>query len=385
MKTFYATCAILGAALPYSQLAVWLGERGLDVGAFAAAVFSSRISAFAWLDVLVSAIVLIALIVVEGRRLEIPFLWLPILATLGVGVSCGLPLFLLMRQARLERGAAGEPPDPGTKPRPAVALYDASYANFASTLYQKIREEAFGEDLGQNSWLTASELRKFTDWLRLGPGQRLLDVACGSGGPSVRLAKVTGCGVVGIDIHEQATANANTLARREWLAGRATFERLDAGRPLPWPPASFDAVICIDAINHLPDRRSLLAEWARLLKPGGRLLFTDPIVVTGPLSHSEIAVRSSAGFYLFVPPGEDERLVRAAGFELDTVEDVTDNMAEIARRRGAARAAHAAELRAIEGDATFDAQQEFFRVSEMIARERRLSRFAFLARKPLEG
>ncbi len=385
MKAFYATCAILGAALPYSQLAVWLGERGLDVGAFAAAIFSSHLSAFAWLDVMISAIVLLAFIVVEGRRLEIPHLWLPILATLGVGVSCGLPLFLLMRQARLERSADGEPAGDGKTPRRVVGLYDAAYANFASNLYQKIREEAFGEDLGQNSWLTAGELQKFAGWLRLGPGLRLLDVACGSGGPSLRLAKLTGCDVVGIDIHEQATANANVLARREGLAGRATFERLDAGRPLRWPPASFDAVICIDAVNHLPDRRWVLAEWARVLKPGARLLFTDPIVVTGPLSHSEIAVRSSAGFYLFVPPGEDERLLRAAGFELETVEDVTDNMTEIARRRCAARAAREAELRKIEGDATFDGQQEFFRVAEMIARERRLSRFAFLARKPLEG
>ncbi len=335
---------------------------------------------------MISAIVLLAFIVVEGRRLEIPFLWLPILATLGVGVSCGLPLFLLMRQARLERAADGErAAGDGKAPRRVVGLYDAAYANFASNLYQKIREEAFGEDLGQNSWLTAGELQKFAGWLRLGPGLRLLDVACGSGGPSLRLAKLTGCDVVGIDIHEQATANANALARREGLAGRATFDRLDASQSLPWPPASFDAVMCIDAVNHLPDRRSVLAEWARFLKPGGRLLFKDPIGVTIPLSHSEIGVRGSGGFYLFVPPGEDERLLRAAGFALEGVEDVTDNMTEIARRRGAARAAREAELRAIEGDPNFDGQQEFFRVSELIARERRLSRFAFLARKPLEG
>ena len=65
------------------------------------------------------------------------------------------------------------------------------------------------------------------------------------------------------------------------------------------------------------------------------------------------------------------------------MEDLTDKTAEVARRRGAARAAHEVELREIEGDASFDGQQEFFRVSELIARERRLSRFAFLARKPL--
>ncbi len=266
--------------------------------------------------------------------------------------------------------------------RPAVALYDAAYSNFASDLYRKIREEAFGEDLGQNSWLAASELHRFMGWLELGPGLRLLDVGCGSGGPAVRLAKRTGCEIVGIDIQEQANPNAVALARHEGVAERAAFQQGDASRPLPLSSASFDALLCIDAVNHLPDRGGVFAEWARVLKPGGRLLFTDPIVLTGPLSHSEIAIRSSAGFYLFVPPGEDERLLRAAGLEIETVEDVTDALAEIAGRRGAARAARAAALREIEGDATFEGQQEFFRVSERIARERRLSRFAFLAKKP---
>jgi hypothetical protein len=77
----------------------------------------------------------------------------------------------------------------------------------------------------------------------------------------------------------------------------------------------------------------VLSEWVRVLKPGGRLVFTDPIVITGPLTNAEIAVRSSAGFYLFVPPGEDERLLRAAGPELLRVEDLTGQVAEVDRQR----------------------------------------------------
>ena len=98
------------------------------------------------------------------------------------------------------------------------------------------------------------------------------------------------------------------------------------------PAASFDAVICIDAINHLPDRPLTLAEWARVLKPGGRVLFTDPITVTGPLTNGEIAIRSSIAFFLFVPSGYDEQVLHDAGFELVVVEDRTDNTATVARR-----------------------------------------------------
>lgn len=105
MKAFYSVCLILGTALPYWQLATWLGERGLDLRALAQAIVSNPISAFAWLDVLVSAVVLIVFIAVEGGRLGMRFLWVPVLATLGVGVSCGLPLFLLMRHVHVERVA----------------------------------------------------------------------------------------------------------------------------------------------------------------------------------------------------------------------------------------------------------------------------------------
>jgi hypothetical protein len=65
----------------------------------------------------------------------------------------------------------------------AVDLYGANYGRFASRLYSEIREQAFGEDIGQTGWLTASEQELFMGWLDLAPSHRLLDLACGSGGP----------------------------------------------------------------------------------------------------------------------------------------------------------------------------------------------------------
>src|SRR6185436_7935854 len=95
-------------------------------------------------------------------------------------------------------------------------------------------------------------------------------------------------------------------------------------QPLPFADASFDAIMCIDAINHLPDRPRVLADWARLLRPGGRLLFTDPTVVTGEISNQEIAVRASIGFFLFVAPNTDERMLASTGLHLVLKEDLTE-------------------------------------------------------------
>jgi SAM-dependent methyltransferase len=262
-----------------------------------------------------------------------------------------------------------------------VDHYGAQYGHFASRLYIQIRAETFGEDIGQNGWLTVEEQDMFLAWLALTPESKLLDVACGSGGPTLRIARITGCRVRGVDIHEQGIAAGRARAKEEDLTERATFEQLDGSQPLPFPDASFDAVICVDAVNHLPNRSRIFEDWARVLRPGGRLVFTDPIVVTGPLTNEEIRIRSSIGFFLFVPAGLDERLLADAGFRVAEAVDRTENMARMAERWHAARAARDAELRRLEGDATFDGQQRFFEVAARLAAERRLSRFAFHARR----
>lgn len=263
--------------------------------------------------------------------------------------------------------------------RSPVDHYGAQYKNFASELYAQIRSETFGEDIGQNGWLTADEQDLFLTCLFLDSGSKLLDVACGSGGPTLRIARICGCSVHGVDTHRQAIAEALARRDRDGLSEHATFEELDASRKLPLPGSSFDGLVCVDAINHLPDRRSVLADWARLLRPGGHLVFTDPIVVTGPLTSEEIAVRSSVGFFLFVPAGFDQRILEETGFSVMETIDRTENMARIAERWRSARSARSKELREIEGDATFDGQQRFFEVAARLAAERRLSRFAFHA------
>jgi SAM-dependent methyltransferase len=264
---------------------------------------------------------------------------------------------------------------------PSAGHYNVNYGNFQTELYAQIRQEAFGEDIGQNSWLTADELDRFVKWLDLSPGRTLLDVACGAGGPALRIATATGCAVAGLDVHGEAVTTANALAAQRGLAERAKFRSIDATGPLPFSDASFDAITCIDAINHFSDRPRVIAEWDRLLKPGGRLLFTDPITVTGPLTNAELAVRSSAGFYLFVPQGYDESVIVQCGLQLLLREDVTANMAKVAEARRAARASRSTALREIEGDQAYEGQQEFLAVAARVAGEGRLSRFVYVSKK----
>jgi hypothetical protein len=98
MRWIYLSLALVGAVLPYSQFLPWLAEHGPDLPLLLTELFSTRAGAFFGLDVLVSAVVLIAFIRREGARRKMSMLWLPVAATCLVGVSCGLPLFLYLRE-----------------------------------------------------------------------------------------------------------------------------------------------------------------------------------------------------------------------------------------------------------------------------------------------
>jgi hypothetical protein len=105
LRYVYLCLCLLGAALPCSQLAPWLATHGLNLSLFFSELFSTRIGAFFGMDVIVSALVLFVFICVEGRQLAMRHLWLPLVATFAVGVSLGFPLFLYMRQLKLEAQA----------------------------------------------------------------------------------------------------------------------------------------------------------------------------------------------------------------------------------------------------------------------------------------
>jgi SAM-dependent methyltransferase len=258
-----------------------------------------------------------------------------------------------------------------------VPLYASAYAGFSAR--EQVRRQTYGDDLGQSGWLTVDELKRFAEWLDLGAKTRLLDVGCGAGGPALCLAETIGLTVVGVDILAEGIATAGRLARERGLDSRASFVQVDAGGQLPFEDASFDAALSVDAMCHLPDRLRVLQELHRVTSPGARILFTDPTIVSGLVTGAELAARSSIGVYVFSVASTNEQLIGESGFRLLRSEDLTQNMAAIAGRWHAARTRFSDALIADEGGSTFDRVQGFLANCHLLASERRLSRYAYLA------
>lgn len=260
-------------------------------------------------------------------------------------------------------------------------LYNNIYGDFASNAEAAVRHATYGQDIGQSSWMTAEEWLRFADLLVVRPESHVLEVGSGSGGPAVYLATQRGCRVTGVDLNEHGVQNGAQLARQHGVDDRARFQQVDASKPLPFESATFDAVVSNDAMCHIANRQDVLRDWHRVVRPGGRILFTDAMIVTGLVSQEEIAARSSIGFYLFLPPGENERLIEQAGFGLLRTEDLTEAAAAIADRWHAAREQHRDELIGREGDANFSGLQRFLQCVQQVSAEHRLSRYCYLAER----
>ena len=262
-----------------------------------------------------------------------------------------------------------------------VDLYDSAYGNYESATYRQVRIETYGEDFGQTSWVTTEESKAIPQLLHLRPDAFVLEVGCGSGGYALHLAESVGCRLVGLDINTPGVRNANRLALVRGLASQAHFEQCDASKNLPFDDDTFDAVFSNDVLCHLPGRPAVLVEIFRVLKPGGRMLFSDALVVGGMVSHEEIATRSSIGFHVYSPPGENERLMERAGFRNIRVTDTTDSAARIAKKWHHAREKRKEELVTAEGGTSFEGLQRFLSCVHTLTSEKRLLRYLYSATK----
>jgi cyclopropane fatty-acyl-phospholipid synthase-like methyltransferase len=261
-----------------------------------------------------------------------------------------------------------------------VDLYDSAYGNFQEQVFAEIRRETYGEDIGQNSWITTEEYDTFYGWLDVSPGDHMLEIASGSGGPALYLARKYKCRITGLDLNEEGIKTANQQALNAHMTD-VRFQFADVNQRLPFENETFDAVMCMDSMNHFGDRLLVLREWHRVLKAGRRTLFTDPVVITGPVSNEELAARSNIGFFIFIPLEITQKFIREAGFTLIRCEDATANIELTSGRWHAARQRHRQDLIKIEGEERFEGLQTFLSTVHKLTSERRLSRFVFVAEK----
>jgi len=103
LQNIYILLCLLGFVLPYSQFIPFLSEHGLNLRLFFEQLFVNRISAFFAMNLLIPFIVFWIFLYWEGSRLKMSNLWVYVVCNLAVGLSLGFPLFLLMRQRKLEQ------------------------------------------------------------------------------------------------------------------------------------------------------------------------------------------------------------------------------------------------------------------------------------------
>lgn len=166
--------------------------------------------------------------------------------------------------------------DPGSAPW--ADSFDRVFAERSASVHERVWRAVYGADypdgVDPHSYLSASELARFVTDGRLRPGDTLLDVGCGSGGVGLHVAEHTGARLVGIDISEVALDQARQRAATGPVADRAEF-RLGEFADTGLPPGGVHAVLSVDALTFATDKPAALTELARVLAPGGRLMFTS--------------------------------------------------------------------------------------------------------------
>lgn len=260
--------------------------------------------------------------------------------------------------------------------------YKIAFKTITSEAGKSERLRAFGDDdIGQHSWTTPKELLSMIEACELNAQSCVLDVGCGAGGPAMFVAQQSGCQIIGLDIDKQGIKMANTLAIERGLSNRCQFYMHNATDPFDILDASFDLIFAIDSIFHIPQRDRFLSEARRMLNNLGKLFFTDAGVVNGQISGDEFQLRSFNGAAFYAPIEYNKAVLDKTGFELLHSEDLTENNEKIAQNRFDARADLRDSLIDAEGEAAYHGRQAYLQKVAELCRERRLCRFAYLAKK----
>jgi sarcosine/dimethylglycine N-methyltransferase len=218
-------------------------------------------------------------------------------------------------------------------------------------------EELFPHDQDHYGGLDANDI--LAERAGIGKGTRVVDFCAGIGGPARYFAHRYGADVTGIELTPARVKGAADLTRRVGLQNNVRVIEGDVTQVL-LPDASVDVVVSQEALLHVPDKKRALAEANRILKPGGRIAFTD-WVAHRPLSPADkelmwqgMAVADLYNLQTYVD------FIRGAGFTVNLVEDLTVDWGVILKQRLAMYRKLREEAQAVGAPAGHDAFYESY-------------------------
>lgn len=170
------------------------------------------------------------------------------------------------------------------------------------------------------------------DGADIGAASRVLDVCSGMGGPARFLAERYGADVVGIDLNAARVRGATRLSALVGLQDRVRFARGDA-TALPLDDANFDAVIAQEAFLHIPDKTALFGECLRVLRPGGRLAFTDWLAAPSLGDADRRRLADGIAAVAIHDADNYRRFIEVAGFRDVEMQDLSPMWRRVLRER----------------------------------------------------
>jgi 27-O-demethylrifamycin SV methyltransferase len=223
---------------------------------------------------------------------------------------------------------------------------------------------------------------------RFEPGQRVLDVGCGSGAPARRLAVEHGVEVVGITTSEVGVATARAAAQEAGLDA-VSFEQRD-GTDNGFPDNSFDRVWVLESSHLMPDRAALVRECARVLRPGGRMVLCDivrrrviPFLELRQRREEFAVLRAAHGAARMDPLESYVALAEDAGLVVDLARDLTQETLPTFGHWQRNVDAHRPRVTELMGEQGVDDFEQSLRILDALWRDGTLGYGIFAAHKSL--
>lgn len=163
---------------------------------------------------------------------------------------------------------------------------------------------------------------------KINESTHVLDLCCGLGGPARYLAYHYGCRVTGVDMNTDRLAGAVRLTERTKLQDRVLFHHANALQT-GLADETFDVIVSQEAFCHIPNKKALITECARLLKPGGRIVYTDILARSSMTNEIRSRLETEMVFSELSTSEQYCHLLEEKGCEVIEVEDLSDNWAQI--------------------------------------------------------